>query len=203
MEFVRRFERQRRRISLLTATTVALLGIAQAAAAAVPAEIAARLGNDLTPTGAERGANADGSIPAWTGGLTDPPAGLGYQPGMHHPDPFEGEAPLFTITPANMADHADKMTGTTKALMQRYKDTYFMKVYPTHRTCAGPESAYAAIKQNALTGELAEGGNGINQRDPQQALSHSQQCARDHLESHDAAVDLQGDTAVCGSRSDQ
>ena len=95
------------------------------------------------------------------------------------------------------------MTGTTKALMQRYKDTYFMKVYPTHRTCAGPESAYAAIKQNALTGELAEGGNGINQRDPQQALSHSQQCARDHLESHDAAVDLQGDTAVCGSRSDQ
>ena len=29
-----------------------------------------RLGKDLTPLGAERGANPDGSIPAWTGGLT-------------------------------------------------------------------------------------------------------------------------------------
>ncbi|MBO6905381.1 MAG: DUF1329 domain-containing protein, partial [Parvibaculum sp.] len=143
MEFVRSFELQRRIALLLAVTAVTLASTIQIATAAVPAEVAARLGKDLTPTGAERGGNADGSIPAWTGGLTDPPPGTGYQPGMHHPDPFEGEAPLFTITPANMADHADKMTGTTKALMQRYKDTYFMKVYPTHRTCAGPESAYA------------------------------------------------------------
>ena len=80
---------------------------------------------------------------------------------MHHPDPFAGEAPLVTITPTNMAEHADKMSGATKALMQRCKNTYFMKAYPAHRTCAGPESAYASAKQNAFAGELAEGGNGI------------------------------------------
>ena len=35
----------------------------------------ARLGDDLTPFGAEKAGNADGSIPAWDGGLTAPPAG--------------------------------------------------------------------------------------------------------------------------------
>ncbi|HEX2862776.1 MAG TPA: hypothetical protein VHN79_14105, partial [Lacunisphaera sp.] len=46
----------------------------------------ARLGADLTPLGGEKTGNADGSIPAWDGGLTTAPAG--YKPGDHHPDPF-------------------------------------------------------------------------------------------------------------------
>src|SRR5690606_36235137 len=50
---------------------------------------AARLGADLTPLGAERAGNAAGTIPAWTGGVT-PPAG--YQPGMHHLDPYADDA---------------------------------------------------------------------------------------------------------------
>ena len=44
----------------------------------------ARLGADLTPLGGEKAGNADGSIPAWEGGITTPPAG--YKPGDHHPD---------------------------------------------------------------------------------------------------------------------
>ena len=44
---------------------------------------AARLGQDLTPLGAERAGNAAGTIPAWTGGVQAP---AGYEPGMHHPD---------------------------------------------------------------------------------------------------------------------
>ena len=55
----------------------------------------ARLGRDLTPLGAEKAGNADGSIPAWTGGITTPPAG--FQPGDHHPDPFAGDQPLAHI----------------------------------------------------------------------------------------------------------
>lgn len=39
----------------------------QALSKVTPAE-AQRLGQDLTPVGAERGANASGSIPEWTGG---------------------------------------------------------------------------------------------------------------------------------------
>ena len=55
-----------------------------------------RLGNDLTPLGGERAGNADGSIPEWTGGLTEPPSG--FKQGEHYIDPFENDPVLFTIT---------------------------------------------------------------------------------------------------------
>ncbi|MEQ9144605.1 MAG: DUF1329 domain-containing protein [Parvibaculaceae bacterium] len=129
--------------------------------AKVPESQAARLGQDLTPIGAEKGGNADGTIPAWTGGLSAPPPNVNYQVGMHHPDPFASEQRLFTITPANMAEHADKLTGTHKALLDIYGSSYFMPVYPTHRTCTFPESVFAAARNNATVGTLAEGGNGV------------------------------------------
>ena len=44
--------------------------------AKVPESELARLGQDLTPSGAEKAGNADGTIPAWTGGLTEAPAGF-------------------------------------------------------------------------------------------------------------------------------
>ena len=47
----------------------ALLG--SALVAAVSPEEAARLDKDLTPVGAERAGNAAGTIPAWTGGVTE------------------------------------------------------------------------------------------------------------------------------------
>jgi len=43
--------------------------------AAVSDSEANRLGQDLTPLGAERAGNASGTIPAWDGGITTPPAG--------------------------------------------------------------------------------------------------------------------------------
>ena len=88
--------------------------------AAICAADPARLGADLTPLGGEKAGNADGSIPAWTGGLTTPPAG--YQPGMHHPDPFAGEQPLFVITPANAAQYADRLTAGQQAMLKAYAD---------------------------------------------------------------------------------
>ena len=36
-----------------------------------------------------------------------------------------------------------------------------MNVYQTRRTCAFPESIYAATRRNAVSGALAEGGNGV------------------------------------------
>ena len=38
----------------------------------------------------ERAGNADGTIPAWNGGITKPPEG--YKPGDHHPDLPVGRA---------------------------------------------------------------------------------------------------------------
>jgi Protein of unknown function (DUF1329) len=133
-----------------------------AAGAAVSAQDAARLGNDLTPLGGEKAANADGSIPAWTGGIKSAAeAGFpNYKTGQHHPDPFAGDKPLFTITAANMNEYAAKLTEGHKRLFQTYKD-YKMIVYPTHRSAAAPQRIYDATKRIATTANLAPGGNGV------------------------------------------
>ncbi|MGA3802352.1 DUF1329 domain-containing protein, partial [Pseudomonas fluorescens] len=45
------------------------LPLCTSAMAAVSPEEAAKLGSTLTPVGAEKAGNADGMIPAWSGGL--------------------------------------------------------------------------------------------------------------------------------------
>lgn len=123
---------------------------------------AERLGTELTPTGAEMAGNADGTIPAWTGGLTAPPEGLGYKgSGDHHPDPFADEQPLFTITAANVSQYAEKLTEGQKALFKKFPDTYKMHVYPTHRTHAAPEWIYKNIKDNAVNAQLTDSKVGV------------------------------------------
>ena len=51
------------------------LTITSPSLAAISADEAARLGKELTPLGAEKAGNADGTIPAWDCGITKPPAG--------------------------------------------------------------------------------------------------------------------------------
>jgi hypothetical protein len=130
--------------------------------AAISAEEAARLGKDLTPLGAEAAGNAAGTIPPWTGGLKSPAdAGFpNYKTGEHHPDPYANDKPLYTITAANMAQYAGKLTEGHKLLLQTYKD-YKMIVYPTHRSAAVPQRIYAATRRIATTANLAPGGNGV------------------------------------------
>lgn len=75
-------------------TVIALL-LASIAMAKVSPEEAAKLGlegTELTPTGAIRGGNADGTIPAWEGGIKTPPAG--YEDGKWYVDPFADDKPL-------------------------------------------------------------------------------------------------------------
>ena len=77
----------------------ALMTVGWAAAlASVTNQEAAELKSRLTPVGAERAGNADGSIPAWTGGVTSAP---GYVSGAPRPDVFAGDKPLFSITARN------------------------------------------------------------------------------------------------------
>ncbi len=140
-----------------------LLGAALPAGAAVSSQEAAKLGAELTPLGAEKAANADGSIPEWTGGIKSAAdAGFpNYKTGQHHPDPFANDKPLFTITPANMGQYEAKLTEGHKKLLQTYKGTYKMIVYPTHRSAAYPQRIYDATKRVATTANLAPGGNGV------------------------------------------
>jgi len=146
----------------LTTRTVLALGlfVPSLLVAAISADQADRLGKDLTPLGGERDGNATGTIPAWDGGLTTPPAG--YKVGQHHPDPFAGEAPLYTITPENAAQHEALLTAGQLALLKAYPD-YKLIVYPSHRTAANPERIYEATKRYATTAALTNEGNGFTQ----------------------------------------
>lgn len=128
------------------------------AVAAVGADQAARLGKDLTPVGAEKAGNKDGTIPAWEGGITTPPAG--YKIGEHHRDPFASDAIKFTITPANYKEHADKLSPGQQAMFEKY-DTFKMHIYPTRRSASFPQRTYDFTIKNATTGTLVANGDGV------------------------------------------
>lgn len=128
------------------------------AAAKLPADQVARLGADLTPVGAEKAGNKDGSIPAWEGGITQAPAG--YKPGDHHLDPFAADKVLFTIDKSNLAQYKSMLSPGQVALFNLYP-TFKMNIYPTRRSASYPQYVYDATKKIAGTAELVEGGNGI------------------------------------------
>lgn len=102
---------------------------------------------ELTPWGAERAANADGSIPAHTGS-TPPPANYDpARPGIR-PDPFSADAPLFSITPHNYREHADKLSAGTIAMLLRYP-TYRLDIYPSRRSGDYPDYVLRNMQHNA------------------------------------------------------
>src|SRR5574338_208136 len=132
-------------------TTLTILALACAsgglAHAAISHERAKDLGVSLTAIGAEKAGNKDGTIPAYTGGLTTPPAS--YQKGSAiRTDPFADEKPRLVITGKDMAAQADKLTEGTKELLKRYP-TMRVDVYPTHRTVAIPQWILDNTKKNA------------------------------------------------------
>jgi hypothetical protein len=133
-----------------------LLALMSPAHAAVAPADAARLGTTLTPMGAERAGNADGSIPAWTGGMTAAPQGA-VQVAAKRPDPFAAERPLFSITASNLPRFADRLPEGAKALFAKYRD-YRIDVYPTHRTASAPSAVYAATLRNATSARAAPEG---------------------------------------------
>ena len=136
---------------------VALCGSWLAWAEVTPTEVA-RLGADLTPLGAEKAGNADGTIPAWDGGITKPPAG--YKPGDHHPDPYAGDKVVATITAANMGQYAAKLAPGHQAMLKAYP-SFKINVYPTHRSASFPQRIYDMTKKVAGTAKLAFEGHGV------------------------------------------
>ena len=146
------------RLIAFTTTFLLTFGASQASAGAKPDEVN-RLSEDLTPVGAMRAGNEAGTIPEWTGGITEPPAG--YSPGDHHPNPFPDDEPQFTITGSNYQDYADNLSPGQIALFETYPDTYCMKVYETRRTASFPERTYEMTAENGKTGELVADGEGV------------------------------------------
>lgn len=121
---------------------------------------AARLGNALTPIGAERAGNADGTIPAWNGGLQVPPACF-KGPGARYCDPYPDERPSFVISQANLAQYEERLSPGQIALLRQFPDSYRMPVYATRRSFANPEFIYQATRANATTAELHGSGEAL------------------------------------------
>jgi len=139
--------------------SILMLSASAVAYADVPAEQAARLGKDLTPMGAEMAGTGD--VPAWTGGLTGPPAGIKFDPKTQNPpNPFPNDRPRFTITAANMAQYADRLDEGQKAMLKRFPD-YKLNVYESRRTCTTPQFVFAATQNNARVGKLTADGEGV------------------------------------------
>lgn len=148
------------KLKFVMMTSALALGLTAGAAAKVPDEVAARLGQDLSPMGAEISGNADGSIPAWDGGITAPPAGVTFDAKTQNPpDPFGGDQPMFKITGSNMSQYADKLTVGYQALLSQ-RDTYFMNVYQSRRSCSAPSFVYDATKRNATVATLTTASGG-------------------------------------------
>jgi len=138
---------------------IMLIFLCGTAIAAISPEEAARLGGpELTPIGAERPGNADGTIPPWTGGITDMPEG--YSPGQRHPDPFPQDEVLFTITAANMEQYARHLSEGQKGLFRTYPDSWRMNVYRTRRSASFPDWVYGGVKANATSAQLVTEGKG-------------------------------------------
>ncbi len=142
---------------------LAAAGAATIAGAEVTSQQAARLGAELTPMGGEKAANTAGTIPAWNGGITSPAqAGApGFKSGGHHPNPFANEKPLYKIDASNMSRYDANLTAGHKALLNAYKGSYFLNVYPSHRSAAFPKRIYDATKANATSAKLTGGGTGV------------------------------------------
>jgi len=139
--------------------TAILAVMSASAVAAVSPEEAAQLGKSLTPIGAEKAGNKDGTIPEWTGGLTTPPAG--FKPGdSKRPDPFASDKPRLVITGQNADQHKGQLTAITYALLKRYPSMR-VDVYPTRRPVYYPKKVVENTAKNAVQAKAVDGGLGF------------------------------------------
>ena len=135
---------------------VAALGSVTSVQAGVSQAEADKLKGELMPLGGVRAANADGTIPAWDGGITKAPDCY-KGPGTRYCDPYPNDKPLFTITGQNVAQYRDKLTAGQIEMLRKY-DSYKMPVYETRRTQSAPDWYYEETYKNATRASL--GGNG-------------------------------------------
>jgi hypothetical protein len=145
--------------NITTASLLMLSLISSYTFAKVTAEQAEQLGKTLTPLGAEMAANASGTIPAWTGGLTSKNTTASADSGRPA-NIFAEDKVLFSITNANFGDYKANLSAGQIAMFEKYAD-YTMPIYQTRRTAAYSNDLYDVVKKNATTAELVQSGNGI------------------------------------------
>ncbi len=130
--------------------------------AKVPEQEAAALGDTLTAVGANPAANADGSIPAYTGSMLGLPENLKYDgPGTAYPDPYADDPVLFTVTAENRKQYEEFLNPALEAMFATYPETFKMNIYPTHRDGRYLDIYNEKLKYNAVHTALFNGEDGI------------------------------------------
>jgi hypothetical protein len=147
-----------RNLKLITCTLLLSVCLVSSVVAKVTEEEAARLGADLTPVGAEMAGNAEGTIPAWSGGLAHTPDQV---KGVRQEDPFADDKVIYSVTAANMSEYADHLSAGQKAMFEKYPDSYRMDIYPTRRSHSAPQKIYDNTRINATRAELIDEGNSV------------------------------------------
>ncbi|HYG86411.1 MAG TPA: DUF1329 domain-containing protein [Azospirillum sp.] len=150
-------------LSALVHTRRALGGALLALTLAVPAlaaEPEPKLGEELTPFGAIRAANKNGTIPAWTGGMDEPPPE--YVPGRHMRDPFFEDTRWFTVHTSELERYKSRLSAGLVALLKTYPDSFEIPMFPTRRTSAAPQRIYDASIANAKRARLSENGLAVS-----------------------------------------
>lgn len=147
----------------LPVATVLSLAVPTAYAKVSEAE-AAKLGKELTCTGAEVAGNKEGTIPAFSGKWLGTPPGIKYTPnvGQHPVDPYPEDKPLYVISAANMDKYAEKLTDGQKAMFKRYPDTFRIPVYQGRRDFRYSDKVCEVSKKSAVQAELIDNGFGFN-----------------------------------------
>jgi len=138
--------------AVLTVTLIAqLLAAPVFAIAADPGQL-----EKLTPSGAEKEGNKEGTIPSWQGAEAPLP---GWEWGKLRRDYWKhkDEKPILTIDASNADKYADKLSAGQLAMLKQRKD-YRMEVYPSHRTCGVPDFVAANTRKNVNTATLNDDG---------------------------------------------
>lgn len=143
------------RMQLCVLALACTVGLAQA-----KGTDSAALGKTLTPMGSEMAANADGSIPAWSGGLASNAGTVDSKGG--YSDPYAADKPLFTIDSKNLAQYQKFLSPGQIALFKRFPDSYKMNIYPTHRSANLPKDVLVQSRDNVAKTSMADGGNGLH-----------------------------------------
>jgi len=131
--------------------------------AAVSEKEAEQLGTTLTLFGAEKAGNADGTIPAYDGGLpvTTAPDGWKAGSGRYEHGPYDDEMSLFSISAENVDQYKDKLTAGVYDIIKKFPE-FRLDVYPTHRSVAHSEHYLSLCESNALNAVAKPSGNGIS-----------------------------------------
>jgi hypothetical protein len=140
---------KRRNFNLLAGASIAVsTGFHTARAQQAPAD-PSLLTTTLTPMGGERAGNADGTIPAWNGGMVSGPLPLTTNVAVPL---FQNEQPLYEVNAGNMGQYESFLSEGVKYQISKFGLS--LKLYQTHRTAAAPQYVYDNAAKNVTRAQF-------------------------------------------------